>query len=167
METVHASASQRLQHDKLQELISQRPWIEDYPGITAEAIASALTYHPLELAHLPQGIKQEMLNDAVLMSALYDEGFAESAIDRLGWGDEEFSLNLSGSKVSTDFFHVFHRLPGLTRLDLSGCPNITNEGLQVVAEHAYNLTHLDLRDCDGITRKGVKLLRDVGIEVEW
>ena len=167
METVHAGRVQEAQHDQLQRLIKDKELVDDIAKFSEDHVASALVYHPMELVHLPRELKQRILEDADIMAWLWEEGFAENAIPRLCVGEAGFELNLSWSEADDHMLHALGRQHAITKLDLSGCQNITDDGLYELAENSPNLTHLDLRDCENVTRKGVNELRDLGLTVEW
>ena len=167
METVHAGRVLEAQHDQLQRLLHEKELLEDLPKMGDEQLASALIYHPSELVHLPHQLKQRILNDADVMAYLWEEGFAETVVPRLCMGEAGLELNLSWTEADDHMLHSLGRQHAITKLDLSGCQNVTDEGLYELAENCPNMTHIDLRDCENITRKGVNELRDLGLTVEW
>lgn len=167
MKEVHVGKVQEEQHVQLQTLIKDKELVDDIAQFSEEQVASALIYHPMELVHMPREVKQRILEDADLMAYLWEEGCAENAVPRLCVGEAGFELNLSWSESDDHMLHALGRQTAITKLDLSGCQNITDEGLYELAEDSPNLTHLDLRDCENVTRKGVNELRDLGLTVEW
>ena len=167
MEATHAGLVQETQHQQLVQLLKEKALLEGQLHYGEKEVANALLYHPAELVHFPRELKQRILGDADIMSFLWEEGWAESDIPRLSMGEAGLELDLSWSECDDHMLHAMGRAPGVTKLNLSGCQSITDEGLYELAENAPNLTHIDLRDCENITRKGVNELRDLGLTVEW
>ena len=48
-------------------------------------------------------------------------------------------------------FIPVHSIPNLTKLSLSGCSKITDDGVELIAENLRKLTSLDLSWCPRVT----------------
>jgi hypothetical protein len=71
------------------------------------------------------------------------------------------SLDLRGCRNITDKgIEALKNLPNLTSLDLGECRNITDKGIEAL-KNLPNLTSLDLRECRNITDKGIEALKNL------
>jgi bacterioferritin-associated ferredoxin len=69
------------------------------------------------------------------------------------------TLHLKASlDVNDDVLRALAPLTGLTSLDLSGCVQVTDEGLRAALAPLARLTSLNLAYCSGLTDKGVRAL---------
>ena len=59
--------------------------------------------------------------------------------------------------------HDLSTVHTLAKADISFCPNITGDGVLLVAQACPHLTHLSIRECSSINNSAIAKLKTAGV----